>query len=132
MRIEAYPSHHIVDIRGLPNVSIIILDESAFFPLSQATEARDASECYIGKSNPYILLISTPNTPGDLMEMISKEPVEKCIYHRIYLDYTYGLNKIYSTEEIEQAMRSPQREYNLKYDIGVGNIIQPSEVVNEL
>ena len=36
---------------------------------------------------------------------------------RIFLDYTYGIGKIYTQEELEKAKASPsfEREYNLKY-----------------
>ena len=46
-----------------------------------------------------------------------KEPEDKCIYKRLFLDYTYGLGKIYSKEEVAKAKQSPsfEREYNLKY-----------------
>jgi hypothetical protein len=39
------------------------------------------------------------------------------LYKRILLDYTYGIGKIYTAEEIEKAKQSPsfEREYNLKY-----------------
>ena len=35
----------------------------------------------------------------------------------MFLDYTYGVGKIYTAEEIEKAKQSPsfEREYNLKY-----------------
>lgn len=32
VHIEAYPSHHLDSMRGLPNVSFILLDEADFFP----------------------------------------------------------------------------------------------------
>ena len=35
--------------------------------------------------------------------MIRKEPEETCIYKRLLLDYIYGLDKIYSQEEIVKA-----------------------------
>lgn len=46
-----------------------------------------------------------------------KELEDKCIYKRLFLDYTYGLGKIYSKEEVAKAKQSPsfEREYNLKY-----------------
>jgi hypothetical protein len=39
------------------------------------------------------------------------------LYKRIFLDYTYGIGKIYTAEEIEKAKQSSsfEREYNLKY-----------------
>jgi hypothetical protein len=130
VRIEAFPSHHLSAMRGLPNVSFILLDESDFFPIGQQQEARDVSERYIGKSNPYIVMVSTPNLPGGLFEKIELEPESSCLYTRIFLDYTYGSGKIYSKKELSEAMRSPSfnREYNLAYGYDIGNVVLPSEI----
>jgi late competence protein required for DNA uptake (superfamily II DNA/RNA helicase) len=89
VKIEAFPSHHLDAMRGLPNVSFILLDEADFFPPGQQLDARDVSERYIAKSNPYIVMVSTPNAPGELFEHIEKEPAETCLYKRLFLDYTY-------------------------------------------
>src|ERR671938_1547134 len=62
VKIEAFPSHHLDAMRGLPDVSFILLDEADFFPSGQQADARDVSERYIAKSNPYIM-VSTPNAP---------------------------------------------------------------------
>ena len=123
VKIEAYPSHHLDSMRGLTNVSFIFIDEADFFPPGQQQDARDVSERYIAKSNPYIVMVSTPNAPGGLFERIEQEPEETCIYKRIFLDYTYGLDKIYTRDEIENAKQSPsfEREYNLKYLGLIGN-----------
>jgi hypothetical protein len=104
-------------LRGLPNVSFILLDEADFFPPGQQHDARDVSERYIAKSNPYIVMVSTPNAPEGLFERIEKEAEDSCLYKRIFLDYTYGVGKIYTADEIEKAKQSPsfEREYNLKY-----------------
>jgi late competence protein required for DNA uptake (superfamily II DNA/RNA helicase) len=63
VHIEAY-SHHLDSMRGLTNVSFIYLDEADFFPQHQ--DARDVSERYIAKSNPWIVMVSTPNAPEGL------------------------------------------------------------------
>ena len=96
VRIEAFPLHHLDAARGLPNVSFILLDEADFFPVGQQQDARDVSERYIAKSDPYIVMVSTPNAPDGLFESIEKEPEETCLYRRLFLDYTYGLGKIYT------------------------------------
>jgi late competence protein required for DNA uptake (superfamily II DNA/RNA helicase) len=49
VKIEAFPSHHLDAMRGLPNVSFILLDEADFFPPGQQQDARDVSERYIAK-----------------------------------------------------------------------------------
>jgi hypothetical protein len=130
VKIEAFPSHHLDAMRGLPNVSFILLDEADFFPPGQQADARDVSERYIAKSNPYIVMVSTPNAPEGLFERIEKEAEDTCLYKRIFLDYTYGIGKIYTTEEIEKAKQSPsfEREYNLKYLGKIGNVFHTKDI----
>jgi hypothetical protein len=130
VKIEAFPSHHLDAMRGLPNVSFILLDEADFFPPGQQADARDVSERYIAKSNPYIVMVSTPNAPEGLFERIEKEAEDTCLYKRIFLDYTYGIGKIYTAEEIEKAKLSPsfEREYNLKYLGKIGNVFHTKDI----
>jgi hypothetical protein len=42
-----------------------------------------------------------------LFDRIEREPEDTCLYKRVKLDYTYGLNKIYTEAEIENAKHSP-------------------------
>jgi hypothetical protein len=128
--IAAYPSNHLDSMRGIKNVSAIFLDEADFFSIGEQQDARDVSERYIGKSNPFIVMVSTPNAPGMLFENISKEPEETCLYKRLKLDYTYGLRKIYSDQDIIQARQSPswEREYCLKFLGMLGNVFSPLQV----
>jgi hypothetical protein len=44
VKIEAFPSHNLNAMRGLPNVSFILLDEADFFPSGQQQDAKDVSE----------------------------------------------------------------------------------------
>ena len=129
VHIEAYPSHHLDAMRGLTNVTFIYLDEADFFPPGQQW-ARDVSERYIAKSNPWIVMVSTPNAPDGLFERIEREPEDTCLYKRLFLDYTYGLDRIYTREEIEKAKSSPsfEREYNLKYLGKVGNVFHTLDI----
>ena len=130
VHIEAYPSHHLDSMRGLTNISFIYLDEADFFPPGQQQDARDVSERYIAKSNPWIVMVSTPNAPEGLFEKIEREPENTCLYKRLFLDYTYGLDRIYTREEIEKAKASPgfEREYNLKYLGRVGNVFHTLDI----
>jgi hypothetical protein len=130
VRIEAFPSHHLDSMRGLDKVSFILLDEADFFPLGQQQEARAISERYIAKSNPYIVMVSTPNRPEGLFEQIEREPAGKCLYHRIFLPYHVGLGKIYTEEEIAKARESPQfpREYDLQYIGQEGNVFSHESI----
>ena len=52
------------------------------------------------------------------------------MYKRLFMDYTYGLDSIYTREEIEKANASPsfEREYNLKYLGKVGNVFHTLDI----
>ncbi|MFL6349589.1 MAG: hypothetical protein ACJ72X_15005 [Nitrososphaeraceae archaeon] len=75
-------------------------------------------------------MVSTPNAPDGLFERIEKESEDTCLYKRIFLDYTYGIGKIYTAEEIEKAKQSPsfEREYNLKYLGRRGNVFHTKDI----
>jgi hypothetical protein len=128
--IEAYPSNHIDAYRALDNPKFILIDEGDFFRKGEQEDVRHVSERYIAKSDPYIVMVSTPNAPDGLFERIEKEVEDTCIYKRLFLDYTYGIGKIYTAEEIEKAKASPsfEREYNLKYLGKIGNVFHTKDI----
>jgi hypothetical protein len=130
--IEAYPSNHIDAFRSLTNPKFILVDEGDFAPKFQQDELRSVSERYIAKSDPYIVMVSTPNAPGGLFQRIHQEPLETCLYKKIFLDYTYGMGKIYSPKEIEKAKQSPSfpREYGLQYLGLIGNVFSQQSIDN--
>src|SRR3954453_16887811 len=129
-RIEAYPSNHIDAYRALDNPKFILLDEADFFRKGEQEDVRHVSERYIAKSDPFIVMVSTPYAPGGLFERIEKEPEETCIYKRLLMVYTYGIDKIYTRQEIQKAKASPsfEREYNLKYLGHIGNVFSPADI----
>ena len=98
--IEAYPSNHIDSFRALENPKFILIDEGDFLRKSEQEDVRFVTERYIGKSDLYIGMISTPNSPNGLFDKIEREPEKSCIYKRLKMDYTYGLDRIYTKEEI--------------------------------
>lgn len=61
-------------MRGLKDVAFIYLDEADFFPPGQQQDAREVSERYIAKSNPWIVMVSTSNSPEGMFERIEREP----------------------------------------------------------
>ena len=128
--IEAFPSNHLDAYRALDNPKFILLDGADFFRKSEQEDVRHVSERYIPKSDPYIVMVSTPNAPDGLFESIEKESEKTCIYRRLFLDYTYGLDRIYTREEIEKANQSPsfEREYNLKYLGRIGNVFHTKDI----
>ena len=70
--IEAYTSNHIDSFRSLDNPKFILLDESDFFRKGEQEDVRHVSEGD-GKSNSYIVMVSTPNNPGGLFYQIEQE-----------------------------------------------------------
>ena len=64
------------------------------------------------------------------MERIMKEPFETSVWKKVFLDYTYGVGKIYTKEEIDKIKnsRSFDREFNLKF-VGVeGNVFSQNSI----
>lgn len=53
---------------------------------------------------------------------------------RLFLDYTYGLDKIYTELEIAAARRSSffEREYNLKYLWLIGNVFHYKDITRAI
>jgi hypothetical protein len=62
--IQAYPSNHIDAFRSLTNPKFILLDEADFFRKGEQEEVRHVAERYIAKSDPFIVMVSTPNRPS--------------------------------------------------------------------
>lgn len=64
------------------------------------------------------------------MKGIEQESEPTCLYKRLLLDYTYGLNRIYTQDEIDAAKQPPsfEREYNLKYLGLIGNVFQVKDI----
>ena len=128
--IQAYPSNNLGSFRSLTNPKFILLEEADYFNKSEQDEVRHVAERYIAKSDPFIVMVSTPYVPDGLFAKIEKEPFESCIYKKIFLDYTYGLDKIYTKTEIDKARASPsfKREYCLEYQGGIGNIFSTNAI----
>lgn len=121
--IQAFPSNAL-SMRGYDNVFWIMLDEADFFPPHQQLEARAAAEGYRIKSNPWIIMVSTPNKRGGIYETIEKQPEEEHGYKKIEYLYQRGVGKIYDPKEIEGEKTKGyfKREYMGLYDYDVGNL----------
>ncbi len=130
-KIESFPSSSTQTARGL-SPFIVFIDEGDFFEKNEQQEARTTAERYIIKTNPFIIFVSTPNLPGGLFQTMEEE--EPSQYHKVFLPYTVGLRDgMYTPEEIEEGKRSPsfEREYNLQYGVGSGNIFQGVDEIVE-
>jgi hypothetical protein len=97
VRIEAFPSHHADTARGLPNVSAIFIDEFSFVADREIDNIYDILLRNVPKSDPYLIVISTPQKINDAMYRIMNEPFETSIFKRLKMDWTYGIGKIFFT-----------------------------------
>ena len=53
---------------------------------SDQADVRNVSERYIAKSNPWIVMVSTPNAPGQLFETIERKKLFVSPYiFRLYI-----------------------------------------------
>jgi hypothetical protein len=126
--IKSYPSNHLDAFRGQTDISIIFIDEGDFFGKKERAELMDVITSYREKSDAKIIMVSTPNQPGGIFEKIDKDL--KSPWHKLKLDYTYGIDKIYTPVAIEEMKRELifEREYNLKYLGLVGNAFHPQDI----
>ena len=126
--IKAYPSNHLDALRSRTDLKVILCDEAEYFEPSERAILRDVTERYIAKSDPWIIMCSTPSSPYGLFAQMEQE--QSSIYKRITMDYTYGLDRIYSRQEIERARKSPSfaREYECKYIGEIGSCFNPEDI----
>jgi hypothetical protein len=123
VEITAFPGGHMDTARSLTNCRFFFLDEFDFFEEQKNIEGgRKIAERQIAKSDPDILVASTPNRPGGPMEQIQNE--KDSLYNKVFLPYTLGIGTIYTIEQIKENMKSPSfdQEYGLKYLGGIGNV----------
>lgn len=126
--IKVMPTKNIKDMRGYMDAAYLFIDEADFFNPKEQDELEPAITAYEEKSKGKTILVSTPNAPGGLFERIEKDGNSK--YKKLFLDYTYGLGKIYDTEYIKKKQSEPEfeREYNLKYQGLVGNVFHIKDI----
>jgi len=126
--IKIFPSRNVKDLRGYTDVAYLFIDEADHFDDSVISELQHAITRYEEKSNCTTIMVSTPNRPGGLFETIERDPNSK--YHKIVLDYTVGLDKIFDRKEIEKKKNEPEflREYMGQYLGRVGNVFLPSQI----
>ena len=63
MAIEAFHSNT-VSMRGYEDFKFILLDEADFFDQSEQEEVMAVARGYIAKTDPWIIMVSTPNEPN--------------------------------------------------------------------
>ena len=135
-RIQCYPSNNIHSARGIPKVSIFFGDEAAFFKLKDDSIVRTVGERYIGKSNSWVVWVSTAGEePNGFFYDIMGE--RETIYKRHHFYVEAGLKtdpstktSIFSPKYIAEASRarSFEREYLGVWGKNTGDIFTPEKL----
>jgi len=117
-------------LRGHVDVAYIFIDEADFFERIEQEELEAVITAYEEKSKAKIIMVSTPWLPDGLFQKIETDQIFKNTFHKMFLDYTYGLNKIYDNDFIIRKMNEPffAAEYNLQYAGRIGNIFSQAAI----
>lgn len=130
-RITGYPSKRTKDLRGAVDQKFVFIDEVDFFDESDAQQVLSIAEALRVKSDPTILIASSPGRLGGLLHSLYQEPEATCRYKRLFIPYSSALGTLFTEEEIEEAKRQPgfEREFNLKWGYGdAGNLFSPLDI----
>lgn len=135
-RIICYPSNNIHSARGIPKVSIFFGDEAAFFKLKDDSIVRTVGERYIGKSNSWVVWVSTAGeAPSGFFYDIMGE--QDTVYKRHHFYVEAGLKgdsqtktSIFNPKFIAEASkaRSFEREYLGVWGKNVGDIFSADKL----
>ena len=129
--IEAFPSNT-VSMRGYEDFKFILLDEADYFEPSEQEEVMAVARGYIVKTQPWIVMVSTPHEPNSLFHRIEQQKSdEEAGFKRLQYLYQRGLGKIYDPTFIEEEKGQPyfKREYEGQYAYGVGTLFNEPQIL---
>jgi hypothetical protein len=132
VEISAYPSNNIDSYRSLDRPKFIFLDEADFFRITLEDDLIDTTERYFGKSDPYVVMVSTPNDIDGLFWHLEKmSHPEDRVYKWIEQYYEVGLGKIMSLADLERAKKSSSfpREYCGVYAGVSGDVFDEASII---
>jgi hypothetical protein len=112
-------------LRGATDIKFILCDEADHYDLSDSEQLLPILEALLPKSQPKIVLVSTPGPIGSLMYKLYREPEHTCRYRRLYIPYTKAVGTMFSDEEIAKAKLQPnfEVEFALQWgSSGTGNV----------
>jgi hypothetical protein len=132
VRFQTMPSHNLLQLRGITNVSFLTLEESSFWHKSEEEEILPIILPLRQKNKDIqIACISTPGRIGSLMHQIHLAPQDKTPFHKVYIDWRQVVGKLFSHQEIEEASRTNvafEREMNLAFGFGMGTLFAYSDL----
>ena len=129
--IEAFPSNT-VSMRGYEDFKFILLDEADFFEPSEQEEVMAVARGYIIKTQPWIIMVSTPHEPNSLFHRIEQmKSDEEAGFIRLQYLYERGIGKIYEPKFLESEKEQAyfKREYEGQYSYGVGSLFNEPQIL---
>jgi len=84
-------------------MKLIFIDEVDHFDGSDVQLVLSVAEAHKVKSDPTILIASTPGQLGGLLHSLYQEPESTCKHHRLYIPYQKAMGTLFTLEEIEAA-----------------------------
>lgn len=130
VKIRIFPSNvHIAAIRGLKRVSYLWFDECDHVSKPQILQMIDAFERYILKNRARLILVSTPNKPDHMLDILSRHYSDTYTIKK-YDVWTWGIPHCYTMEEVQAASkrRSFPREFECKFLGAEGNVYMQGEI----
>jgi hypothetical protein len=119
-------------MRGYEDFKFILLDEADFFEQSEQEEVMAVARGYIAKTNPWIVMVSTPHEPNSLFHRIEQmKSDDEAGFKRLFYLYERGVGKIYEPSFIEEEKEQAyfKREYEGQYSYGVGNLFSEQSIL---
>lgn len=134
--ITVFPSNHMDAMRGLPNVSFILVDEADYFPPKEQLNVLTVTTRYVAKSSVWIALVSTPGLPDGLFSIIEADVNSP--FDKQFFDYKWGMHyhnaKIFTPKMIAEARLHRAgdfaREYENEYAGFAGNVFSVEYLYN--
>lgn len=117
VNVAAYPSNHLDTMRGQPNVSFVLVDEGDYFPPREQENVLTIPTRYVGKSQTWIAMVSTPKHIGGLFHTIENDPSTP--FKKFIFSYEWGMKKygadLFTPMMIAEAQRHKRQDFLREY-----------------
>ena len=131
--IRGYPTENLPAMHGADKLQFIFVDEAAFFHPNAQEQLMIALERNDTKSQPHIVLNSTPNGPEGAFYRTYLDAISlENDYDPITLNYTLGIGTIFTEKDLEiienKKTTSPRlfdQEYNNQFIAPLGAVMPP-------
>ena len=137
--IRGYPTENLSALHGQHDLQFIFVDEAAFFHPNTQEQMMIALERNDTKSQPWIVLNSTPNGPqGAFYDTYFDALASKNDYKPITLNWQLGVGTIFTQKDLEtieaKKKLNPRlfaQEYNNEFIAPMGALTEEPQFIND-